>query len=1149
MKTSCTAFGDAAPIRARVGRTTRIALAALAVAIALTFGGAHAASPSRLGPDHGVQLLTPPRAADAEVIALDYLASHLATLGITSADLPTIALERRYHTKGLGTNLFYQQRVGGVPVWNAITSVHVLDSGAILAVNSDAIANVTQKLSATAPVLSATDAARTALLQVGIDPPQAALVPMQLLELPRKGVAFAGTGATKRPIPTRLIYTPRKDGTVRLAWELYVMASSNEVWYMHVDALDGKVLERHNLVHALDKYRVYGYNSESPISTEVPADLHHDLTNETGDLEASPDGWHAAAGVTTTGNNVEAVEDRDNSDTGGFQPTGTPMGADLVFDFAHDDSKVPCEQPSAVGSVASDAEFLKPCAPFPGITAPKNTNLQAAIVNLFYWNNVIHDVMFHYGFTEGAGNFQQTNHSLEGQGRDFDPVFAQAQDGSGTNNANMFTPPDDGVTPILLPPAMQMYEWSPPAVVRVNFPLAFDDFDDDDNLLAAATASFGKSLDELSEAARTGEVVLGNDNSTGDGTGTVNDGCQALVGFPTGKIALLDRGSCEFGVKVLNAEQAGAKGAIIANTLGREVGNSMGPGAVGSQVTIPSVMIGQTNGARLKAALTGIVNVTLQIVPVPNRDSDIDNGVIAHEYGHGISNRLIGGPTSIACLINGQVPDPNAPPATIVIGEQMGEGWSDLYGLILTGQAADTANTPRGIGAYISYQNEFGPGIRRFPYSRDMAVNPLTYGNVPTEAVPHGVGTVWASMVWDLYWNMIDTYGFEPNLFNHEANKGNVKTLHLINNGIIVTKCRPSFVDARNGILTAEAADGNTTDSCRIWNAFARRGLGVAAVNPTGGEDHRQAKQDFTVPATCSTTGSPPQAQNDAYSTAENTLLSVPAPGVLGNDSDPDGPVTASMTVAPANAASFTLNADGSFSYQPEGSFEGTDTFKYVAQNGGVSSNEATVTITVNPGSDTPPTAVNDAATVVEDSNQTPIPVLANDTNADGGPIVITSGTQASGGAVLITGGGTGLTFTPNANVCSTTPQTFTYTLNGGSTATVSVTVTCVDDAPTAFADAATVAQDSGPNSIAVLANDSDVDAGPKAIQSVTQPVNGTVVVTGGGTGLTYAPDAGYCATSADPFTYTLNGGSTATVSVTVTCTPRADAMFANGFE
>ena len=126
----------------------------------------------------------------------------------------------------------------------------------------------------------------------------------------------------------------------------------------------------------------------------------------------------------------------------------------------------------------------------------------------------------------------------------------------------------------------------------------------------------------------------------------------------------------------------------------------------------------------------------------------------------------------------------------------------------------------------------------------------------------------------------------------------------------------------------------------------------------------------------------------------------------------------------------------------------------------------------------------------------------------------------------------------PTPNFCSATPDTFDYTLGpGGTAATVSVTVTCVDDPPTAVDDTASVVEQSGATAIDVLANDLDPDGGPPlSIILVTDPANGTVVVTGGGTGLTYAPDADFCGTTPDTFTYTLDGGDTATVSVTVAC-------------
>jgi len=930
----------------RLPRPAAAAVVALAACLAAAPAAPAAAAPPQTGAVPQTQPLTLPSAGSPLDVAAAYLATSYAELGLTLADVSTLVLEHHYTSDTLGTNVFYQQRIGGIPVFNAVTSVHVLPSGAVLTANNTAVRDVASKVSTTQPVLTAAQAYAAALGHLGVAPGPA--VPLMALDPARHGVAFTGAGATRRPVPVQLVYSPTAAGPVRLAWEVFAMTAGDEVWYLHLDAVDGSLLERQNLVTELNEYRVYGGTSESPISTESPVDRGHELFPETGDAVASPIGWHS--GTSTSGNNVEAVEDRDDNDAGGFQPAGAGVPGALVFDFAHDDLENPCEQPTPTSAIQSSPANLEPCDPHDPLD--HNSNLEAAIVNLFYWNNLIHDLMVHYGFTEGAGNFQQQNFTVEGTFRDFDPVFAQAQDGSGTNNANFFTPPDDGITPILLPPAMQMYEWSPPAVVTVNAPAGFEDFDDGDNVLSAATASFGPSLKSLSEADRTGDVELGDDGSTGDGTGTVNDGCEPLVGFTPGRIALVDRGLCEFGVKVVNAQNAGAKAVIIANTLGREVGTPMGPGVVGDQATIPSVMIGESNGARIQDALTaGTVNVTLQILPVPNRDSDVDAGVIAHEYGHGISNRLVGGPTSIACLINAQQPDPNSPGALIPIGEQMGEGWSDYYALMMTAQPSDTADTPRGVGAYISYQPEDGPGIRRFPYSRDTDVNPFTYGDVVAETAPHGVGTVWATMIWDMTWDLIDAHGFEPDLFDHTSEAGNVRALHYVNDGLVLTKCRPSFVDGRNAILLAEAADGDREDECLIWRAFARRGLGLAAINPTLGEDHRLVLEDFTVPPHCVTPGNqPPQAAGDAYSTRENKKFDVAAPGVLANDSDPEGgPLMARLVEGPEHAKKFRLHDDGSFEYHPEARFSGVDTFTYMAQDGELSSEEATVTIEVTP--------------------------------------------------------------------------------------------------------------------------------------------------------------------------------------------------------
>jgi VCBS repeat-containing protein len=290
-----------------------------------------------------------------------------------------------------------------------------------------------------------------------------------------------------------------------------------------------------------------------------------------------------------------------------------------------------------------------------------------------------------------------------------------------------------------------------------------------------------------------------------------------------------------------------------------------------------------------------------------------------------------------------------------------------------------------------------------------------------------------------------------------------------------------------------------------------------------------------TVSMTVTCSDDAPAAVNDVATVNEDSGAN--AIDVLANDTDPDGgSISITSVTQPANGTVVITGGGTGLTYQPNANFctaGAPETFTCTLTPGGSST---TVSLTVTCVDDNP-TAVADAATVMEDSGANAMNVLANDTDADGGPISIQSVTQPANGTVVITGGGTGLTYQSNANFCTPgAPETFTYTLApGGSSTTVTVSVTCVDDNPTAVADAATVNEDSGVNAINVLANDTDPDGGSIDITSVTQPVNGTVVITGGGTGLTYEPNANFC--TSETFTYTLSpGGSTATVSVTVTC-------------
>ena len=193
-------------------------------------------------------------------------------------------------------------------------------------------------------------------------------------------------------------------------------------------------------------------------------------------------------------------------------------------------------------------------------------------------------------------------------------------------------------------------------------------------------------------------------------------------------------------------------------------------------------------------------------------DGDFDNGIIAHEYGHGISNRLTGGPSRADCLGS---------------AEQMGEGWSDWFTLITAAKPGDVAEKRRGVGTFVLRENNNGQGIRRFPYSADMSVNPHTFATVAQSSGVHAIGEIWATVTWDLYWALVEKYGFDPDLTN--PNSGNARAIQLVMDGMKFQPCDPGFIDGRNGIMMAEKINYGGVDSCLLSTVFARRGMGVGA--------------------------------------------------------------------------------------------------------------------------------------------------------------------------------------------------------------------------------------------------------------------------------------------------------------------------------
>ena len=219
--------------------------------------------------------------------------------------------------------------------------------------------------------------------------------------------------------------------------------------------------------------------------------------------------------------------------------------------------------------------------------------------------------------------------------------------------------------------------------------------------------------------------------------------------------------------------------------------------------------------------------------PTPDRDGDLDHDIVIHELGHGLSNRLIG---NGAGLTNQQ-------------GRGMGEGWSDFYALALLSEPGDNPNGVYAAGAYatlnlvgFAFTDNYFYGIRRFPYTTNMAVNPMTFADIDPGQINlgggappnplfagsdafevHNVGEIWAVMLWEARANIIARLG---------AAAGNTRMLQVVTDGMKLTPNAPTFVQARNAILQADGAGFAGADEVDLWRGFAKRGLGFSAVAP-----------------------------------------------------------------------------------------------------------------------------------------------------------------------------------------------------------------------------------------------------------------------------------------------------------------------------
>ena len=752
---------------------------------------------------------------------------------LTAEDTDEIRVTDEYVSKHNGvTHIYLQQMQNGIPVYNAVINLNISKEGRVVFSGNTFISKLDQKINTSAPGITNIHAVVKAAHHLGF-------VNVEPLVTKRidgnSAVVFEKTDFSASDIPVGLTYQPTKDGQVRLAWDMAIdQVNTPDNWSIRVDAMTGEILGQDNFtikctfekgqysnsesicaeqhIHTNElisflnlpiqegaQYRVYPFPAESPIHGEsiLVVDPH--------DPEASPFGWHDIDGkggpefTITRGNNAHAYIDKnaDNFSDGG-EPDG---GAELSFDFEH-------------------KTLLEP-----------DSSLLADQTNLFYVTNMMHDLFYQFGFDEVSGNFQQNNYDKGGAGGDY--VEAQGLDGvdiGNSNNANFFTP-SDGSNPI-----MQMYQWTNEVGTDDNLEVLAPN--EISGIYEGRAAAFGASIIGLELE---GKIVVVDDK-----TGTPTDGCTTIQNGDelSGNIAMIDRGRCEFGLKSLNAQNAGAAAVLICNVFGVNGGTgneliTMGGGADGGGVNIPALFMKKTDCDLIKLVLNGgtDVNIRIKRAEVPegptNLSSSFDNGIIAHEIAHGISNRLTGGPNRVNCLFN---------------DEQMGEGWSDFFSLITTVEPGDDGTDIRGVGNYVLKLKPDGRGIRNFPYSTDMNINPHTFDNIKGTTAPHPLGEVWTAVLWDMYWAFVELYGWDADWSNTES--GNFKAIQLVMDGMKFQQCSPGFIEGRDAILAADDINYNGDHWCMLWEIFANRGMGWDA---EGGntDDRNDGKEGFEPFPTC----------------------------------------------------------------------------------------------------------------------------------------------------------------------------------------------------------------------------------------------------------------------------------------------------------
>lgn len=761
----------------------------------------------------------PPVPASLEASARWHLDRSAGRLGASNADLAAARVVRIANSGGDGRVVHLRQRAGGLDVYGGDIKVLMRDNHQLVAISGRPVAAAADDSAPALFVISAAQALAAAVSDVtGLAVPETSVVDTdEPLPSGARRLRLAGDAAVHMSDPAAanaVMFPAGKRLIPAYVVEFYAGApdSTDSAAFRYViDATDGRVLERRDLtVHERAPnapksapqftYRVVADETGRPTDgpqedftphpTGAPDQVQPGYVTptlvRTGGFTHHPawksDPWLPADATQTYGNNADAYVDHaapDGLTTGDFRADLTSAG---TFDRLYDLS----------------------ASPVANIDQSK-----AAITNAFYTVNWLHDYWYISGFNEAAGNAQRDNYGRGGLDNDAMRVEVQDNYFAGSrNNANMSTPADG------LRPRMQIYVWRGPSSSSLTLTPG--------GTVAHGLAAFGPANFDI-----TGSVVLAN-----DGVAPVTNACEPLTGV-AGRIVLVDRGACTFVLKAQRVQAAGGIGMIVANNA---PGPPPGLGGADPSIAIGVLSISQAAGNALKSALlAGPVSARLFRFTAVEREGALDNGLIAHEWGHYMHHRLSDCGTT-QC-------------------RAMGEGWGDFTALHLAARDGDNLDGTFATGYYTFGQFANAPyyGLRRAPYSVDFTKNPLTFKHIADgEPLPpqvlnfgpnsevHNAGEIWSSMLWEGYVALQQSR--KPGRTFDDVRR---RMTDYVVDGLQLAPRDATFTETRDAILAAslfarpsdDPRDHDDRRSLRgdfleLANAFARRGAGTCAVAP-----------------------------------------------------------------------------------------------------------------------------------------------------------------------------------------------------------------------------------------------------------------------------------------------------------------------------